>query len=106
MRDASITDRPTFLHKLAFFRDAQASCASNSVDLHRPLKDNRTSENSDIDGDLDPDFRRSFLGEFRKTFGIRIPVALQESGMLIKKLDKQRKQKILEFLDPHPTCPR
>ena len=64
-----------------------------SFDLHQPRRQKRVLD-SDSESDVDPDVRRSLLGEFSKRFGFHIPVFLQASDRLIKKLARRRRKKM------------
>ena len=63
-----------------------------------PKKRPNDSSDVDSDGEADPDVRRKLLGEFPKSFGYNLPVMLQGSDWLVKKIALHRKRKFLKFV--------
>ena len=102
-----------------FWRDAQAKYAASIVDSHPP-KRTKLAMDSDSESDVDPDILRRVLGGFSdcgewysgaavshilyplaavsKRFGCQIPVILQASDRVIKKMAKHHKRKWLPSL--------
>ena len=110
LKDAGISALPKVLATRAFFREAQAKFAASLVsfvplavlgllpsDLHQPRRAKRALD-SDSESDVDPDVRRGLLDEFSKRFGFHVPVFLQASDRLIKKLARHHRKKIVSFI--------
>ena len=110
-KDAPLTHLPLVLSARAFFREAQAKYAASLVvfrtpsrargtfpfDTHQPRRQKRVLD-SDSESEVDPDFRRGLLDEFSKRFGFHIPVFLQASDRIIKKLARHHRKKMVSFI--------
>ena len=62
------------------------------------LKKRAVDSDGESDGEVDPDVRRKLLDEFAKRFGYNLPVMLQASDWLIKKVALHRRRKFLKFV--------
>ena len=104
-------DSCSMLHYLTFLFDASPItpvCASpptlygpvfppNASRVTIPRKRANDSD-VDSDGEAGPDVRRKLLGEFAKRFGYNLPVMLQGSDWLVRKIALHRKRKFLKFV--------